>query len=368
MKDEFLATLSHELRTPLHAILGWTRLLRSGRLRSRSGPSGPRGDRAQRPRADEADRRPPRRLAHHHGQAAAGRAAGARSAAVIEAAIDSMRPAAEAKQIEMRFENRLASDEDRDRRRPGPAPAGRLEPALERDQVHAAARPRRPSSCSRSDRRVRGRPSATPGRGSTPSSCRTSSTASGRPTARRRARTAGLGIGLAIARHLTELHGGSIAAESAGPGQGSRFRVLLPSVALGIERGTRREPEVLSSPVEREHRSLAGVKVLLVEDQWDSRDLMAEVLRSAGCEVVATGSVPEAMDALPDARPDILVSDIGMPGEDGYALLRRIRQGTRPSGPSRPSQSRRTPGRKTGSGRFRLAFRCTSPSPSSPET
>ena len=89
----------------------------------------------------------------------------------------------------------------------------------------------------------------------------------------------------------------------------------------------RREPEVLSSPVEREHRSLTGIKVLLVEDQWDSRDLMAEVLRSAGCEVVATGSVPEAMDALPDARPDILVSDIGMPGEDGYALLRRIRQG-----------------------------------------
>ena len=72
--------------------------------------------------------------------------------------------------------------------------------------------------------------------------------------------------------------------------------------------------------------AIAGVRVLLVEDQWDSRELMAEILRSAGCEVDGAGSVSEALERLEEAVPDVLVSDIGMPGEDGYSLLRRIRQ------------------------------------------
>jgi CheY-like chemotaxis protein len=93
-------------------------------------------------------------------------------------------------------------------------------------------------------------------------------------------------------------------------------------VTLGVDAEARWERERTASPVERKQRPLGGVRVLLVEDQWDTRDLMTEILRSAGCEVRATGSVAEAMGALRDFRPDVLVSDIGMPGEDGYALMR----------------------------------------------
>ena len=135
----------------------------------------------------------------------------------------------------------------------------------------------------------------------------------------------GLGIGLAIARHLTELHGGAIEAESAGPGLGSRFVVKLPLVTLGVDAEARWERERAVSPVERKQRPLGSVKVLLVEDQWDTRDLMTEILKSAGCDVRATGSVAAALEALREFRPDVLVSDIGMPGEDGYALMRRLR-------------------------------------------
>src|SRR5262249_57251786 len=108
----------------------------------------------------------------------------------------------------------------------------------------------------------------------------------------------GLGIGLAISRHLTELHGGAIAAESPGPGLGSRFRITLPAVALGVERAARPEPEARATAPERDSVDLARVRALVAQDQWDSRDLIAEILRSAGCSVEATGSVPAALEAL----------------------------------------------------------------------
>ena len=239
--------------------------------------------------------------------------------------MDSMRPAAEGKQIEMRFENRIANDKDMIFGDPD-----RLQQItwnlISNSIKFTPPRGRVTVELSRSDQEFEVAISDT-GQGMSPEFLAHAFDRFRQADSSTTRSHGGLGIGLAIARHLTELHGGSIAAESPGPGLGSRFRVLLPSVALGVERVVRREPEVLSCPVGREHRSLAGVKVLLVEDQWDSRDLMAEVLRAAGCEVVAAGSVPEAMEALPGACPDILVSDIGMPGEDGYALLRRIRQG-----------------------------------------
>ena len=236
-----------------------------------------------------------------------------------------MRPAAEGKQIEMRFENRIANDKDMIFGDPD-----RLQQItwnlISNSIKFTPPRGRVTVELSRSDQEFEVAISDT-GQGMSPEFLAHAFDRFRQADSSTTRSHGGLGIGLAIARHLTELHGGSIAAESPGPGLGSRFRVLLPSVALGVERVVRREPEVLSCPVGREHRSLAGVKVLLVEDQWDSRDLMAEVLRAAGCEVVAAGSAPEAMEALSTACPDILVSDIGMPGEDGYALLRRIRQG-----------------------------------------
>ena len=138
----------------------------------------------------------------------------------------------------------------------------------------------------------------------------------------------GLGIGLAIARHLAELHGGTIAAESAGhgprfAGSPSDSRPSRSASSPCSRRATERAPAARQP--ERLTSVLTGVRVLLVEDQWDSRELMAEILRRAGAEVTAAGSAAEAMEAIASARPDVLVSDIGMPGEDGYALLRRIR-------------------------------------------
>jgi CheY-like chemotaxis protein len=146
-----------------------------------------------------------------------------------------------------------------------------------------------------------------------------------RPTARRHGPRA-LGIGLAIALHLVELHGCSIHAESAGPDRGSRFRILLPGVALGLGRPEHRLPEpaeAVAAP--GDSPDLTGIKILVVEDQQDARDLLTEIIRGAGAEIAEARSVAGA-HSFQIFRPDVLVSDIAMPDEDGYSLLRRVRQ------------------------------------------
>ncbi|MEN9869099.1 MAG: hypothetical protein RLZZ171_82, partial [Cyanobacteriota bacterium] len=130
----------------------------------------------------------------------------------------------------------------------------------------------------------------------------------------------GLGLGLAIARHSIELHGGIIEAESPGIGQGATFRVTLP---LWQKSGEAQEnPETGEESI----ISLTGLQVLVVDDDADARRWMCVVLEECGAEVMAVGSVSEALEALERQRPDVLVSDIGMPGEDGYALIRKIRE------------------------------------------
>jgi CheY-like chemotaxis protein len=323
MKDEFLTTLSHELRTPLAAILGWTRLLRSDGLDpERKGVALEIIERnvlAQTKLIDDM-LDVSRIITGKLGLTIRPTSL----AAVIRAAMDSMRPAADGKQIEMSFESQVPVDADRISGDPDriqqiiwnlvsnsikfTPPRGNVTVLLgQRDrefeiEVRDTGQGMTPEFLAHAFDRFRQADSST--------------TRS----------QGGLGIGLAIARHLTELHGGSIEAESPGPGLGSRFRVFLPLVALGVEAETRRERDASVPAAERRLRALGGVRVLVVEDQWDTRDLMAEILRAAGCEVVATGSVPEALEALASFRPDVLVSDIGMPGEDGYALLRRVRQ------------------------------------------
>jgi signal transduction histidine kinase len=131
----------------------------------------------------------------------------------------------------------------------------------------------------------------------------------------------GLGIGLAIVRHLVQLHGGTVQAESDGEGQGATFLVRLPVatseqiVELGME-----PVEEAESPAR-----LEGVRVLLVEDEPDSRDCIAHTLAQFGAEVTVVGSAAEAFAALEASQPDVLVSDLAMPGEDGFSLIRRIR-------------------------------------------
>jgi PAS domain S-box-containing protein len=139
----------------------------------------------------------------------------------------------------------------------------------------------------------------------------------------------GLGLGLAIVRHLVELHGGTVRASSAGLGRGATFVVRLPLRAMRPESAEIEEPVVEPEPAPVENRirrSVAGLKVLVVDDEPDSRMLCASILRAADAEVAECSSVEEALDRLPDFMPDVLLTDIAMPHADGFELLARMRR------------------------------------------
>ncbi|GAB1544523.1 hypothetical protein NUACC21_71990 [Scytonema sp. NUACC21] len=137
----------------------------------------------------------------------------------------------------------------------------------------------------------------------------------------------GLGLGLAIVRHLVELHGGTVRAESAGIGQGATFIVSLPIKVTTVELS---EPQQLSSTVEVQvaqtsNLKLEGLRVLVVDDEPDARQIITTVLGQYEANVMAVATVTEALIALQQFQPDVLVSDIGMPQEDGYSLIRKVR-------------------------------------------
>jgi CheY-like chemotaxis protein len=133
----------------------------------------------------------------------------------------------------------------------------------------------------------------------------------------------GLGLGLAIVRNLTELHGGTVTAESLGEGQGATFTVGLPLIkeAAGLENG----PSPNSSTDELATSPLAGLSILVVDDDADTRDYLSFVLEQAGANAISAASADEALQILVQSTPDILLSDIGMPQMDGYMLMRQVR-------------------------------------------
>ncbi|HEY3121080.1 MAG TPA: hybrid sensor histidine kinase/response regulator, partial [Vicinamibacteria bacterium] len=139
----------------------------------------------------------------------------------------------------------------------------------------------------------------------------------------------GLGLGLAIVRHIVELHGGVVEAFSEGEGRGSAFVVKLPLAAATPEAAQRRaeraRPRATTGDEVIEGPSLEGVRVLVVDDERDSRDLIATVLERQGARVVAVSSAGEALAAIGHEVPDVLVSDIEMPEQSGYDLLREVR-------------------------------------------
>ncbi|HEU4477228.1 MAG TPA: response regulator, partial [Pyrinomonadaceae bacterium] len=138
----------------------------------------------------------------------------------------------------------------------------------------------------------------------------------------------GMGLGLAIVRHLVELHGGSVQADSAGEGQGATFTVRLPIAPVY-------ESEVENNRVHPTARDLLpetecaerldGLTILVVDDERDTRELLKAGLSKCGAEVVVAGSAAEAFEVMKSNIPDVLISDIGMPGEDGYELIQHLR-------------------------------------------
>jgi signal transduction histidine kinase/ActR/RegA family two-component response regulator len=147
----------------------------------------------------------------------------------------------------------------------------------------------------------------------------------------------GLGLGLAIVRQLVELHGGTVSAESAGEGQGAKFTVSLPIPPLldpAVDHGA---PSTSPLPLALALPQLEGLRVLVVEDDDDSREALATLLEQHGVLVVAMASGAEAVAALDGVLPDLLVSDIGMPGMNGYDLIRKVRRRTEDRGGRLPA-------------------------------
>ncbi|HEU5323713.1 MAG TPA: response regulator, partial [Methylomirabilota bacterium] len=139
-------------------------------------------------------------------------------------------------------------------------------------------------------------------------------------------RHGGLGLGLALVRHLVELHGGTVEAESAGEGHGATFRVRLP-MSFAPPRADDPPAAVPAPPPATLDAlpSLEGLHVLVVDDEADARELIRLILEGRGALVTAVASTQAALAALARARADVLVSDIGLPGDDGYALIRQVR-------------------------------------------
>jgi PAS domain S-box-containing protein len=143
----------------------------------------------------------------------------------------------------------------------------------------------------------------------------------------------GLGLGLAICRHLVELQGGRISAHSDGVGQGSTFRVILPvrSVHMHVDEGIRHHPVTASHGREPQIPELNGIQILVVDDDHDSLALSREILEATGATVITADNGRDALEKLQRNRANVLIADLGMPAMDGYAFIAQVRQSTDPA-------------------------------------
>jgi PAS domain S-box-containing protein len=322
LKDEFLATVSHELRTPLTAILGWSNMLLAGRLKGE---------------------------AHDHALEIIHRNAQSQNQlisdlldvsriisgklrldlrtvelpAIIEAAVEATRPAAEAKGV--RLTTRLdphAGPINGDADRLQQVVWNLLTNAIKFTPEEGEVLVKLESADSRVQITVRDS-----GIGVPPEFL---------PHIFERFRQAdpgtnrihgGMGLGLSIVRQLVELHGGTVKADSEGEGKGTTFTVSLPFV--NFRRGSERAERLSAGAVGHTEINcppfLQGLRVLAVDDEADTREMIRAVLEHCKMEVITAASASEALEAIVQLRPDVLLSDLGMPGEDGYSLIAKVR-------------------------------------------
>jgi PAS domain S-box-containing protein len=323
LKDEFVSTLSHELRTPLTAILGWTHILGSS-------PPSPekllrgvsvieRNAKAQAQLID--DLLDLSRVVTGKMRLAVRQMS---PIEVVEAALETVRPSAEAKGIRLHSvldpaAGPLLGDPDRlqqivwnlvSNAVKFTPKGGRVQVRLLRVQSQVEIEV------------------ADDGQGITPEFLPHVFERFVQGDASVSRAHGGLGLGLAIAKHLTELHGGTLEARSAGLGQGATFSVKIPLSATRGASAADVHPAVNgpSAPLRPAAGVLRGAAVLVVEDAQDARELLVEVLQEAGAQVKAVSNVPDALAILSSSTLDLLVSDIGMPVADGYSLIREVRK------------------------------------------
>jgi PAS domain S-box-containing protein len=329
LKDEFLATVSHELRTPLTATLGWVTMLRAGKLdQATAAKALATIDRNIKSQAQLVEdlldisriitgkiRIEPRPLY---------------PASLIGAAVDALRPTAELRGIRVRTVLDSSAG-------PVMADAERLQQVIWNLLANAIKFTPRGGQ-------------VTIGLEVAGQSVEIGVTDTGRGITREflpfvferftqadssfsRAH-GGLGMGLAIARSLVELHGGTIQVESAGEGKGASFAVRLP---IAHVEGAAARPAEKAAPPEPHAEELEGLRLLVVDDELDTCEMLREVLERSGAEVRTATSAAEALPAMDSWRPHILLSDIGMPGQDGYDLITKIRARPADSGGNIPA-------------------------------
>ena len=321
MKDEFLATLSHELRTPLTAILGWSQVLRRG---NRSAEEQLRGL-----ETIERNARAQAQLIEDlldMGRITSGKVLLdmklLEPAVVVDAALEAVRPAAEAKGIRL----------ERDFTASGhvAADANRLQQVVWNLLSNALKFTPRGGAVRATIRAQEGHAVITvsdSGMGIRPEFLPHVFERFRQGDASTTRRHGGLGLGLSIVKHLVEQHGGTVAAASQGEGEGASFSVRLP-LAVGEPRPQRMHLAPRSDKVtlpDMGLRDLGGLKVLLVDDEADARELVSRILRDCNCAVQTAANATEALALARSAHYDLLLSDIGMPDVDGFELLSRIR-------------------------------------------
>jgi PAS domain S-box-containing protein len=322
MKDEFLATLSHELRTPLNAILGWSQLMRRKGMKPEDLQEGldviERNARVQTQLIEDL---------LDMSRIISGKVRldvqSVEPIGFIEAAIETMKPAAEAKDITL---HKLLDP------RTGPiaGDSSRLQQVVWNLIANAVKFTPRGGKIQVLLERVNSQIQITvadTGIGIKPELTSQVFQRFHQVDASTTRKHGGLGLGLAIVKHLVELHGGGVSAESPGENRGTTFTVRLPITVVHrkADENHRRHPKATTTPPPYKTADLAGLKLIVVDDEPDARNLIRRLLEECGAEVFTAGSAAEAIALVERERPDILVSDIGMPGVDGYEFLQRVR-------------------------------------------